>query len=46
MPNIVLESFGNVISLKDEETDVISIQIGDDIYEVDYKGKQLFAETL
>ena len=45
MPNIVLESFGNVISLKDEETDVISIQIGDNIYEADYKGKQLFAET-
>ena len=41
MANVIVESKGNVTSLKDDITGVISLQEGDNIYEANYKGKQL-----
>ena len=41
MANVIVESKGNVISFKDDITGIISLQVGDNIYEANYKGKNL-----
>ena len=41
MANVIVESKGKVLSLKDDITGVISLQEGDNIYEANYKGKKL-----
>ena len=41
MANVIVESKGNVISFKDDITGIISLLVGDNIYEANYKGKNL-----
>ena len=41
MANVIVESKGNVISFKDDISGIISLQVGDNIYEANYKGKNL-----